>query len=116
MQKTFGDIDASMSKFGVLWDKCVSLGVATLTSVNVGCYSSVIVKARKKKNNIILMGFSCHITHNATKKTKDAFSKIDHFTIGKVLLDVFFHFDYSFKRKVFLLNLVISMTRTMARF
>lgn len=94
----FRAIDTAMSKYGVSWDKCVSLGVDN-TSVNVGRHNSVIVEARKKNEDIILMGCPCHIAHNAAKKATDVFSKINGFDIDELLVDVYFHFDYSSKRK-----------------
>lgn len=74
----FGTIDASMSKYGVSWGKCVSLGVNN-TSVNVGHYNSVIVEAWKNHN--ILVECSCWIANNSTKKVIYAFSKIKHVSI-----------------------------------
>ena len=55
-----------MSKYAILWDTYVLLGVDNI-SANAGHYNSVIVKARKNRN-IILMGCPCHITRNAAKK------------------------------------------------
>ena len=72
-----------------------------------------IARARKKNGNIILMGCPCHIGHSTAKKAMDAFSKINHFSIEKLLVDIYFHFDYSSKRKNPLVN---SVTRTIARF
>ena len=92
----FGAIDVSMSKYGILWNKFASLGEEN-TSVNVGQYNSVIVEARKKSNNIILMGCPCHIAHKAAKKATDAFSKINRFSIEELREDIYFHFDYSSK-------------------
>ena len=68
-------------------------------SVNVGRYNSVIVEARKKNDNIILMRCSYHITQNDAKKTTDASSKINRFSTEELLADIYFHFDYSSKRK-----------------
>ena len=87
----FGAVDASMSKCDILWDKCVSLGVDN-TSVSVGPYNSVIVKARKENSSILLTGCPCHITHNAA-------SKIKCFSIEELLVDIYFHFDFSSKQK-----------------
>ena len=86
-----------MSKYSILWDKCVLLSVDN-TSVNTDHENSVIVEARKKDSNVILMGCICHIAHNAAKKASDAFSKINHFSIEELLVGNFFHFDYSSKR------------------
>ena len=79
-------------------DKCVSLCVDN-TSVNVGQYNSVIMEARKKDSNIVLMGCACHIAPNAAKKATNAFSKIICFSSEELLKDIYFHFDYSSKRK-----------------
>ena len=56
-----------MSKYSILWDKCVLLSVDN-TSANIDHENSVIVEARKKDINVILMGCICHIAHNAAKK------------------------------------------------
>ena len=87
----FGAVDASMSKYEILWDKCVSLGVDN-TSVSVGPYNSVIVKARKENSSILLTGCPCHITHNAASKIKCC-------SIEELLVDIYFHFDFSSKQK-----------------
>ena len=44
---SFGITDASMLKYGVLRYMCILLGVDN-TPVNVGCYNSMILEARKK--------------------------------------------------------------------
>ena len=46
------------------------------------------------------MGCPCHIAHNAASKATKAFVKIvDDFDIEELLVDIYFHFDYSSKRK-----------------
>ena len=92
----FGVIDVSMSKYDILWDKFASLSVEN-TSVNIGQYNSVIVEARKKSCNIILMGCPYHIAHKTAKEATDAFSKINRFSIEELRDDIYFHFDYSSK-------------------
>ena len=95
----FNTINASMTKNDLTWDNCVSLAVDN-TSVNVGRNNSVIVEAREKNGNIILMGCPCHIAHNTASKATKAFVKIvDDFDIKELLVDIYFHFDYSSKRK-----------------
>ena len=87
-----------MSKYGILWDKCVLLGMSN-TCVNVGHYDSVIVEARRKSSGVVLIWCPCHIALNAAKKTKDAFSEISCFSIEELLVDIYFHFDYLSKQK-----------------
>ena len=92
LQKPFsGLLMPLMSKYDILRDNCVSLGVDN-ASVSVGRYNSVIVKARKENSSIILTGCPCHITHNAA-------SKIKCFSIEELLVDIYFHFDFSSKQK-----------------
>ena len=95
----FNAINASMTKNDLTWDNCVSLAVDNM-SANVGRNNSVIVEARKKNGNIILMGCPCHIAHNTTSKATKAFVKVvDDFDIKELLVDIYFQFDYSSKRK-----------------
>ena len=67
--------------------------------VNIGRNNSVIVEARKKNENIILMGCPCHIAPNVASKVTKAFAKaVDNFDFIEVV-DICFHFDYLPKRK-----------------
>ena len=46
------------------------------------------------------MGCSCHITHNTASKVIKSFGKAaKNFDVEQFLVDVYFHFDYSSKRK-----------------
>ena len=49
---------------------------------------------------MILMGCSCHMAHNAASKAIKAFVKVaDNFEVEELLVDIYFHFNYSSKRK-----------------
>ena len=104
-----------MSKYGVSWDKSALLGVAS-TSVNVGRYNLVIVEAKKKYSNIILTGYPCHITHNASKKATDTFSKSTALVLKSCLWIYIFTLTTRLKEKIVLLNSLTSVTRTITRF
>ena len=83
----------------ITYDNCVSLAVDN-TSLNVGRNNSVIVEARKKNEHIILMGCQCHIAYNAASKATKAFVKVvDNFDVEELIVDIYFHFHYSPKRK-----------------
>ena len=70
------------------------------TSVNVGRHNSVIVEPRKKNEDIILMGCPCHIAHNTASKATNSFVKVvNNFDVEQFLVNIYFHFDYSSKRK-----------------
>ena len=99
----FTAINTAMMKNNITWDNCVSLAVDN-TSVNVGRNNPLIVEARKKNEHIILMVCPRHIAHNAASKATKAFVKVaDNFDVEELLVDIYFHFDYSSKRK----NLIV---------
>ena len=94
----FSSINDAFIRNGVSWEHCVSLGVDN-TSVNVGKHNSLIVEARKMNSNIILMGCPCHMAHNTARKAEREFEKYVDFNVEQLLIDIYFHFDYSSKRK-----------------
>ena len=96
----FSSIDMAMNKYGIPWSNCIALGLDN-TSVNVAEHKSLIVEARKKTENTVLMGCPCHIAHNTAGKSSKAFCShiTEHFDIEELLVDIYFHFNYSSKRK-----------------
>ena len=98
----FVAIDKAFANNGILWDKCISLRVDN-TSVNIDEHHSLITKPREKNDEIILMGCPYHMAHNATHHATKAFEKFIIFNAEELLIDLYFHFDYSSKRK----NLVL---------
>ena len=75
--------------------------IVDITSVNVGKHKSLTVEVRKRNENVILMGCPCHIAHNTAGKCTKAFCDhiTEHFDIEELLVDTYFHFDYSSKIK-----------------
>ena len=69
------------------------------TSVNTGKHQSLMTKAREKNDEIVLMCCPCHMAHNAACHAKKAFGKFVIFNAEELLVDLYFHFDYSSKRK-----------------
>ena len=94
----FAAIDKAFANNGIPWDKCISLGVHN-TSVNIGKHHSLITKAREKNDEIILMGCPCHMAYNTARHTTKVFEKSIIFNAEELLVDLYFHFDYSSKRK-----------------
>ena len=87
-------LDMCLSKFstpaGVIpWSNYIAFGVDN-TSVNIGRHISLIVEARKKNEHIVLMGWPCRIVCNHL---------LEYFDVEELLVDIYFHFDYSSKRK-----------------
>ena len=99
----FAAIDKAFANNGILWDKCISLGFDN-TSVNIGKHHSLITNARQKNDEIILMGCPCHMAHDTARHATKAFEKFVIFNAEELLVDSYFHFDYSSKRKNLLLE------------
>ena len=89
-----------MTKYEIPWSNCIAFGVHN-TSVNVGRHKSLTVEARKKNEHFVLMGFSCHIAHNTARKSTKTFCNHlpEHFDVEELLVDIYFHFNHSPKRK-----------------
>ena len=99
----FAAIYKAFANNGILWDKCISLGFDN-TSVNIGKHHSLITNAREKTDEIILMGCPCHMAHDTARHATKAFEKFVIFNAEELLVDSYFHFDYSSKRKNLLLE------------
>ena len=63
------------------------------------------------------MGYPCHIGHNTARKIIKAFwdHNIEDFVIKKLLVDIYFHFDHSSKRKNLLKELFHSVIKNIVR-
>ena len=94
----FSSINDAFVENGVSWPHCISLGVDN-TSVNVRKHNSLIVEVRKMNESIILMGCPCHMVHNTARKAEKEFEKYVDFNAEQFLVDLYFHIDYSSKRK-----------------
>ena len=81
-------------KYGITWINCIDLGADNI--LKIGKHKSWIVKV-----SIILMGCPCHIAHNTARKSIKAFCdhNIEDFDIEELVVDIYFHFDHSSKRK-----------------
>ena len=95
----FTSIDNVFVQNELSWNNCISLGVDN-TSVNIGKHHSLITKAREKNSDIILMGCPCHMAHNTAQHAVKMFEGcLKDFNIEELLVDIYYHFDYSSKRK-----------------
>lgn len=95
----FSCIESALNKHSIPWTNCLGFGVDN-TSVNVGKHNSIKTRALGKNTHIYFMGCPCHMAHNAAKHASDAFCRcLPSFDVEDFLVDVFFWFDYSSKRK-----------------
>lgn len=95
----FKSVDAALEKHSISWTNCVGFGFDN-TSVNVGRHNSVKTKVAEKNKLVYFMGCPCHMAHNAARYACSAFcEKLPMFDIEELLVDVYFWFEYSSKRK-----------------
>ena len=91
-QGIFTRINEVLQNNGITWKTCV-------TSVNIGCRNSIKSRVQEKNEAIYIMGCPCHIVHNTAGKAGDAFYKATGFNVDNMVIDLFYWFDKSTKRK-----------------
>lgn len=95
----FSCIDLALQKHSIPWTNCLGFGVDN-TSVNVGKHNSIMTRVLTINPQVYFMGCPCHMADNAAKHACSAFCKLlPSFDVEDLLVDVFFWFDYSSKRK-----------------
>ena len=80
------------------WSMCTSDGVDN-TSVNIGIRNSLKTRILKRSNAIHFNGCPCHIIHTAAQKAGSAFALCCGFDAEEFVIDLYYWFDKSTKRK-----------------
>ena len=80
---------------------CVGAGVDN-TSVNNGCNNSIKTRVLQKNPNCTFVGCPCHIAHNTAGKAGKSYTRMTGFDLEQLAVNLFYHFDYSSKRKSYL--------------
>lgn len=112
-------MDSVLESRGIPWSNCVGLSVDN-TSVNMGRHNSIMTRATQKNPSVYMMGCPCHILHNAAQKANHSFRnvclykitiqectiiiitiifKATGFDVDDFLVDLYYYFDKSTKRK-----------------
>lgn len=97
-EELFSSIDNCMSSFGISWSNCVAVGVDN-TSVNVGKKNSIMTRVQQQNRSTYFNGCPCHIVHNTSAAAASAFSCTTGFEVEDMMVDLYYWFDYSTKRK-----------------
>ena len=97
-EKLFSSIDNCMSSFGISWSNCVAVGVDN-TSVNAGKKNSLMARVQQRNRSTYFNGCPCHIVHNTSAAAASAFSCTTGFEVEDMMVDLYYWFDYSTKRK-----------------
>ena len=80
------------------WANCISVGVDN-TSVNIGRRNSIKTRVLQRNPNVFFNGCPCHIIHNTAHKAGEAFTLHSGFDLEEFVIDTFYWFDKSTKRK-----------------
>lgn len=80
------------------WINCTSVGVDN-ASVNIGVRNSLKSRVLQRNPAIYFSGCPCHILHIASQKSAEAFSCDSKFDVEEFVIDLYYWFDKSTKRK-----------------
>ena len=80
------------------WLRCTSIGVDN-TSVNIGSHNSLKTRIKIKNPSVHISGCNCHILHNAAQKASEMFVDGTNFDVEELVIDLYYWFDKSTKRK-----------------
>jgi hypothetical protein len=91
----FDKIQSVMEVNDIPWDNCVGVGFDNC-SVNMGRHNSIMTRISPR---IYFLGCPCHIAHNTASAAADSLRKDTNVDVEELLIDIFFWFDKSTKRK-----------------
>ena len=99
----FTKINSTLENFDISWNRCVSFGVDN-TNVNIGQRNSIKTRVHHYNPSVYFVGCPCHMVHNTASKASDSFEVETGFDIEDMLVDLYYWFDKSTKRKNELLH------------
>ena len=85
------------------WMNCTAVGVDN-TSVDIGMRDSIKVLVQARNCSVYFNGCSCHVLHNEAQKGAEQFSVDSGLDIEEFVIDLFYWFSKSTKRKNLLLD------------
>lgn len=94
----YSKIYDTLRDFGIDWGLCVAFGVDN-TNVNVGRRNSIRTRAHEENQAIYFVGCPCHMVHNTACKASESFQAATGFDVEDMLVDIYYWFDKSTKRK-----------------
>lgn len=94
----FDKINNVLQIHNIPWVNCIGVGVDN-TSVNIGRHNSIMTRIHGMNPSVYFMGCPCHITHNTASHAADSLRQVTGFDVEEFLIDIFFWFDKSTKRK-----------------
>ena len=94
----FNAVDEKFAEDSMPWLNSVSLSVDNTNSM-IGRHNSVASRCMGKNSDIFISGCPCHLAHIAATKANHAFSDDVGLNVEDILIDLYYWFDKSSKRK-----------------
>ena len=94
----FKVVQAKMEDDNIEWCQAVSLSVDNTNSM-IGAHNSFASRCKVQNENIYLLGCPCHLAHIAASNANDAFAEISGTNVEDLLIDLYYWFEKSTKRK-----------------
>ena len=102
-ESIFSKVNETLTAHGINWDLCVAFSVDN-TSVNLGRKNSIKTRVHSVNPSVCFIGCPCHMVHNTAMKSAEAFQVSTNFDVEDMLVDIYYWFDKSTKRKNHLLS------------
>ena len=96
-------INDILSLYDIDWKMYIAFGVDN-TNVNVGRRNSI--RTRVHQENEFFVGCPCHMVHNTACKAVEVFQRETGFDVEDMLVDLYYWYDKSTKRKMSFTNFV----------
>lgn len=91
-------IHDTLNSYGIDWGMCVAFGVDN-TNVNMGRRNSIRTRVHQENESVYFVGCPCHMVHNTVCKASEVFEVETGFDVEDMLVDLYYWFDKSTKRK-----------------
>jgi hypothetical protein len=97
-EQLFEVVQTKMAKDEIPWSQAVSLSVDNTNSM-IGAHNSFASRCKAKNPDIYVLGCPCHLAHIAASNANDAFTEVAGINVEDLLIDLYYWFDKSTKRK-----------------
>ena len=97
-QMFFQGINECLPGHRIPWENCVAFSVDN-PNVNLGKNNSIRTLVKLQNPSEYFNGCQCHVVHNTSSAAAKAFNAETRFDVEDLLVNIYYWFDYSTKRK-----------------
>ena len=94
----FENLEQVFTDKSIPWQNCIAFSIDS-ASVNIGRHNSIKTRIEKKYPPLYTLGCPCHFIHNTAHYGAKRLEAACGFDVEGVVVDVFYYFDHSTKRK-----------------